>query len=267
MYKDSKSNREKIYDADGTPFFGKVYDCRVPPPGSAATTVDVLLTKYTATAIIWKSPKSSCNKDKVCGKGNTLYVLGDVCTASAREYLVFSEESWVFKRTWSELAGNVVPAGEAIWHIDVISVGEVKKRCFQDDNDIAVVDEGRKGKNGHGSHRRRDMGVVQAFKVQFTSDPMSAVWFTEPGLKHMARLVSSYQLQSISPNECEMKEGKGDRKEDVMDEDYGAEFPDNHFGLCYNNCCCCVPNYDDCCFPLWSSQFNKEWCDLFFPDM
>ena len=263
MCEDSKSNREKIYAADGAPFFGKVYGYRAPPPESAVTTVDVLLTKYTATAIIWKSPKSRCNKDKVCGKGKTLYVLGEMCTARDREYLVFSEESWVFKRTWSELAGSVVPAGTAIWHMDVISVGQVKKRCFQDDSNICIVDEGSKGKNERGSHRRRDMGVVQAFKVQFTSDPMSAVWFTEPGLKHMAGLVSSYQLQSTGPNECETKEVK----EDVTDEDEGSELLDNHLGLCYNYHCCCVPDCGVFYFPLGASQFNEECFDMFFQDM
>ena len=290
MAKDSKSNREKIYTTGGTPFFGKVYGCSALPqsppepivvacPGGGSSSscggggsVDVFLTKYTATAIIWKSPASRCNKNKICSKGKTLYVLGDVCAANcgdgdseAKEYLVFSEESWVFKRTWQELAGLVVPAGSTVWHMGVTGTGKVKDRLPQwilsspaegrcddgssssngnnnsnitissnenngggGDGDVSEVcsvktdenegaDEGKMKSVGEmkkgwreGRRHRRGEGTVQALRVQFTTNPMSAVWFTDSGLKHMAALVASYQSSLRCVIQCGHAQEEGE---------------------------------------------------------
>ena len=343
MAKDSKSNREKIYTTGGTPFFGKVYGYKAlpqPPPrestvathsGSGGSGVDIFLTKYTATAIIWKSPASRCNKNKICSKGKTLYVLGDVCPAAGgdsetSEYLVFSEESWVFKRTWQELAGLVVPAGNAVWHMDVTGTGSVKDRLPQhvlpsssppvlptgsngkvrcgsgsssngngnsngDGGDDVLyvnemhpakatedegVDEGKmeevgkekKGRRGGGCRRNEE--TVQALRVQFTGSPMSAVWFTESGLRHMTALVASYQSSLWNIAQCDhLQEEEGEGEAGPLFEPSPSPSSSE---LCWG-CCTphspgtqCLQGSSACELSFGSSPLHSGYLSLFFPD-
>ena len=173
---DSKSNREKVFSAGGAVFFGKIYGCRDISTLSGAqngkrATVQVFLTKYTAVSNIRKSPEAKNNRNKICSKGKTLYVLGDVPEregeCSGREYLVFSEASCVYKRQWAQLKSLVIPAGSVVQTMDVIGVGFVKERAQKP---------------------RRHIDMIQAYKVQFTNDVTSTVWVTVPGLQHMAAL-------------------------------------------------------------------------------
>ena len=340
MTKDSKSNREKIYTTGGTPFFGKVYGYKALPQsppheptvvahsGSGGNGVDIFLTKYTATAIIWKSPASRCNKNKICSKGKTLYVIGDVCSTAGgdsetSEYLVFSEESWVFKRTWQEIAGLVVPAGNAVWRMDVTGTGSVKDRLPQhvlpsssvlptessgkvrcdsgsssngNDNsndggdDVFCVnemhpakaaedegvDEGKmekvgKGKKGRrGGRCRRNEETVQALRVQFTGNPMSAVWFTESGLRHMAALVASHQSSLWNIAQCDHvqeEEGEGEVGP-LLEPSPSSSFSE----LCWG---CCTPHSPGtqllqgtsaCELSFGSSPLHSGYLSLFFPD-
>lgn len=187
MLRNSKSNREKIYDAGGVVLFGKIYNCSVPPPSLLvsyeAGTITVFMTTFVANATIKKSPESTCNKDKICKKGMTLYVLGDVTGPAQKEFLVFSSDSWVFKRKWSELAGFVTHTGTVSQSFPITSVGEVK--------DLQKKQARKREREGDPR--------VQAFEVQFTGDPKSTVWFTEPGIKHMNNLVRTYHGYGLLP--------------------------------------------------------------------
>ena len=180
---DSRSNREKVYSTGGV-FFGKIYGCRDPSslPGiqkEKKATVQVFLSKYTAVDNIRKSPEAKNNRNKICSKGKTLYVLGDVSEddkeCDNREYLVFSEASCVYKRQWAQLKPLVIPAGSVMQEMEVIGVGFVKERV---------------------SKQRKHTDMAQAYKIQFTNDPSSAVWVTVPGLQYMATLS---QIQTSLP--------------------------------------------------------------------
>ena len=151
MASDSASCREKIYSADGDVSFGKVYNCTDVSQhmqlqrqstectafiGDAAvctspSTVHVFLSMYTAVKAIKKSPQSKNNKVKICRKGKTLYVLGRVASPDTKEYFVFSEETYVFKRMWSDVKGLVVAAGHTVVEADVIRAGRSRTsgRC------------------------------------------------------------------------------------------------------------------------------------------
>ena len=197
--KDSKSNREKVYSAGGDVSFGKVYNCRVPPLAQGSRmTVSVFLSKYTAVSAIKKSPESKSNRSKVCRKGKTLYVLGAVTTSDShnnnnnssgiyynnnndnKEYFVFSEETCVYKREWADVEGHVEAAGTVVREMEVVCVGEVKQRYSE-------RKKMRRRKNGRDNSEALE-DTVEAFKVQFTNDPLSSVWLTAPGLHHMAAL-------------------------------------------------------------------------------
>ena len=90
---DSISNREKIYSDSGKALFGKVYNCAEAPSGGS---FQVLMSMYKATKNIMKSPNARNNRNKICRKGKTLYVIGIVTDDGdddSREYFVFSEET------------------------------------------------------------------------------------------------------------------------------------------------------------------------------
>ena len=99
-------------------------------------------------------------------------MLGAVAGPDTREYLVFSEETWVFKREWTELKDLVMPAGACIQQVKVTKTGEVK--------DKAKMSVGKK-----------QPCLDCAYEVQFTNDPRSTVWFTLYGLQYMKNLVAS----------------------------------------------------------------------------
>ena len=71
----SASNREKVYSMCGDVTFMKVYNCTEAPPGGSLC---VPLSMYKATKAIKKSPDSKSNRNKICKKGRTLYVVGAV---------------------------------------------------------------------------------------------------------------------------------------------------------------------------------------------
>lgn len=206
MLSSSASNREKIYSAGGEVSFGKVYNCctvmspfhsiRSPDNcSSSVSTVRVLLSSYTAVKAIRKSPGSKNNRNKICKKGRTLYVLGEVAGPDTREYFVFSEDTWVFRREWAELKELVVFTGNAVVEMDVIKTGEVKNKWEMP------------------RRSRRKTTRINAFQVQFTNDPMSAVWFTPYGLQHMTELVNTLQSQHCM--QTEMSAGRSDEKGDA----------------------------------------------------
>ena len=170
MEDSSTSNREKVYSECGNVGFMKVYNCTEAPPGEVLC---VFLSMYTATKAIRKSPGSKSNRNKICKKGRTLYVLGAVAGPDTREYLVFSEETWVFKREWAELKDLVMPAGACIQQIKVTKTGEVKDKWEMP------------------RQSRRKVTKVHSLEVQFTNDPRSTVWFTLYGLQYMKNLVAS----------------------------------------------------------------------------
>ena len=167
--KDSLSNREKIYTADGKACFGKVYSCTDTPPGKS---LQVLLSLYTATKPIMKSPTARNNRNKICRKGKTLCVIGAVAGSDRKEYLVFSEDTWVFKREWAELKSFVIPVGVSLEKVEVIKTGTVrcktnrtteKQRCQQ----------------------QSQQGTDCAYAVQLTNDQRSIVWLTRGGMHYL----------------------------------------------------------------------------------
>ena len=169
MPKDSSSNREKIYTADGKACFGKVYSCTDTPPGKS---LQVLLSLYTATKPIMKSPTARNNRNKICRKGKTLCVIGAVAGSEAKEYLVFSEDTWVFKREWAELKSFVTPAGVSLQKVEVIKTGTV--RCKTN----------RTAEKQY-SQQQSQRGTDCAYAVQLTNDQRSIVWLTRGGMHHL----------------------------------------------------------------------------------
>ena len=137
MSEDSKSNREKVYTAQGSVFFAKAYNCS-PPASDTPHTLTVFLSVFTAKDTIWKSPESHFNKNKICSKGRALYVVGDVCGPGSREYLVFSPESWVFKRMWGKIGKYVEGGGGGgvcVEEMEVICEGYVKNKWNVKENE------------------------------------------------------------------------------------------------------------------------------------
>ena len=159
------------------------------------------LSKYIAIKPIRKSPDSKDNRNKICKKGRTLYVLGEVgcggggggsdgcdsgsdgsdgCDPGSREYFVFSEDTWVFRRAWRDLSSLVIPAGRTVVDMAVVRTGLVKNKWEAP------------------RRSRRKTTNIGAVQVQFTNDPMSAVWLTPYGLHHMAGLIASLHPSSSS---------------------------------------------------------------------
>ena len=200
MSEDSKSNREKVYTAQGSVLFAKAYNCSPPRPETPHT-LSIFLSAFTAKETIWKSPESQFNKNKICSKGKTLYVVGDVCGPGSRECLMFSSESWVFKRMWAKIEKYVEAAGVCVEETEVICEGCVKDKENGKEVVVEVEEEesetGRKRRErgGRRRRRRRNDKMMRAMKVQFTNDPMSCVWFTESGIAHMEALVSAFRAQ------------------------------------------------------------------------
>lgn len=176
LAKNSKSNREKIFSNRGDVFFGKVYNFTTVP--SDVKAVHIFLTKFLVSVPIRKSPDARNNRNMICKKGKVLYVLGKVEGPADKEYLVFSTETWVFKRKWLEIIDFVTPMGSDVWDMDVVSTGEV--RC-------KVASHTKKGTS---------IETTMAFKVQFTNDPMSAVWFTTSGVWYMMGLSTPAEAES-----------------------------------------------------------------------
>ena len=108
-------------------------------------------------------------------------MLGAVAGPDTKEYLVFSEETWVFKREWAELKDLVMPAGACIQQIKVTKTGEVK--------DKVKVSVGKK-----------QPCLDCAYEVQFTNDPRSTVWFTQAGLRHMTEQVGTLCEAGLLPH-------------------------------------------------------------------
>ena len=187
MSEDSKSNREKVYTAQGSVLFAKAYNCSPPRPETPHT-LSIFLSAFTAKETIWKSPESQFNKNKICSKGKTLYVVGDVCGPGSRECLMFSSESWVFKRMWAKIEKYVEAAGVCVEETEVICEGCAKDKENGKEVVVEVEEEesetGRKRRErgGRRRRRRRNDKMMRAMKVQFTNDPMSCVWFTESAL-------------------------------------------------------------------------------------
>ena len=196
MSEDSKSNREKVYTAQGSVLFAKAYNCSPPRPETPHT-LSIFLSAFTAKETIWKSPESQFNKNKICSKGKTLYVVGDVCGPGSRECLMFSSESWVFKRMWAKIEKYVEAAGVCVEETEVICEGCVKdkengkeKEDYDDNDDESETGRKRRERGGGRRGRRRNDKMMRAMKVQFTNDPMSCVWFTESGIAHGSPCVS-----------------------------------------------------------------------------
>ena len=195
MSEDSKSNREKVYTAQGSVLFAKAYNCSPPRPETPHT-LSIFLSAFTAKETIWKSPESQFNKNKICSNGKTLYVVGDVCGPGSRECLMFSSESWVFKRMWAKIEKYVEAAGVCVEETEVICEGCVKDKENGKEVVVEVEEEesetGRKRRErgGRRRRRRRNDKMMRAMKVQFTNDPMSCVWFTESGIAHGSPSVS-----------------------------------------------------------------------------
>ena len=178
---------------------GKVYNCTEAPPGG---TLCVFLSMYKATNAIRKSPGSKSNRNKICKKGRTLYVLGAVTGADSREYLVFSEETWVFKREWAELKDLVTPAGFTVTETMVAKTGEVKDKWEVP------------------RQSRRKITKVRSLGVQFTNDPRSTVWFTPYGLQYMESLAASVSAAiPLSSDVCTMERMKEMREEEEEEEE------------------------------------------------
>ena len=179
MAEDSKSNREKVYATDGEVIFGKVFKCKSIQPA----TEEVLISEFTAKSTIWKSPASKCNTDKICNKGRTLYVIGEVVPCNdSREYMIFSENSWVFKRRWSQLKDLLMPPCQlAIYTVTISKEGEVRNRWKTDSC---------------------KPNRLRVYEVVFTTSPMSTVWFTAPGLEHMRGLVAKYKRAMVVDPSC-----------------------------------------------------------------
>ena len=208
MLNSSASNREKIYSAGGDVSFGKVYNCciatppphLIPDPGAcnhSTSTIHVLLSLYTAVKAIRKSPGSKDNRNKICKKGRTLYVLGEVAGPDTREYFVFSEDTWVFRREWAELKELVTFTGSTVVEMNIIKAGEVKNKWEVP------------------RRSRRKTTKISAFQVKFTNDPMSTVWFTPYGLQHMTELVNALQSQHCTQAGISIDANGGNEKGEV----------------------------------------------------
>ena len=180
MTRDSTSNREKIYSAGGKALFGKVYNCAEAPSGGS---FQALISMYKATKSIMKSPNARNNRNKICKKGKRLCAIGVVTDNNDnREYLVFSEDTWVFKREWAELKDFVTPVGICLQEIEVIKTGATK---YKD--------------NGNTCHEQQQQRFDCAFAVQFTNDPRSVVWFTQAGLQYLAEQTCALSEAGLLP--------------------------------------------------------------------
>ena len=148
---------------------GKVYNCTEAPPGG---TLCVFLSMYKATNAIRKSPGSKSNRNKICKKGRTLYVLGAVTEQTAESTLCYQKRPGC-SREWAELKDLVTPAGFTVTETMVAKTGEVKDKWEVP------------------RQSRRKITKVRSLGVQFTNDPRSTVWFTPYGLQYMENLVAS----------------------------------------------------------------------------
>ena len=217
MVKDTPLNREKVYCTDGKAYFVKVYNCTEALPGGSLC---VPLPIYKATKVIKKSPDSKSNRNKICKKGRTLYVVGAVAGPDSREYLVFSEETWVFKREWGRLKDLVTFAGFTVTETKVTKTGEVKD----------------KWETPRQSWRK--VTKVCCLEVQFTNDPRSTVWFTPYGLQHMASLVTSVSAaMPLSTDICTMKHMKKTEEEEEEEEEEKEEKNDISCDTFHKNEC------------------------------
>ena len=226
------SCREKIYSADGDVSFGKVYDptdvsqkqhqqqqqqlsqdtadtafiCDAAAVCTSPSTIRVFLSMYTALKAVNKSPQSKDNRNKICNKGKTLYVLGVVAGPDTKEYFMFSEETYVFKRMWCKVKDLVVAAGHTVVEADVIGTGEVKNKWEVP------------------KRSRRKITKTSAFQVQFTNSPLSAVWFTPYGLQHMASLNTVAPSSALPCAGCGvLKESRSEAKRDGTKADDSPE--------------------------------------------
>ena len=117
----STSNREKVYSTGGEACFKKVYNyINLPVCGS----LQIYVTTFKATKAIMKSPNARNNRHMICKKGRTLYVVGEITGPDTREYLVYSEETWVFKRAWADLKDFVVPVGARLQQTEILKAGD-----------------------------------------------------------------------------------------------------------------------------------------------
>ena len=174
---DSSSNREKIVCENGDAFFGKVYSCGYPLPGMEKKRV--YLSKYRTTDAVRKSPKSQKNTQKICAKDKNLYVVGKVSGPPNREYFLFSDKSWTFKRKWNEVRDSVVLVEGIVVDMPVLEQGETKSRTA--------------------SCSKIHAPKISAFKMQFTPNPLSTLWITQLGLDYMNELIA---LKEAEPSSC-----------------------------------------------------------------
>ena len=186
MKRDSISNREKIYSAGGEALFGKVYNCAEAPSGGF---FQPLISTYRATRNIMKSPNARNNRNKICKKGRILCVIGAVTDddddGGSRDYLVFSEDTWVFKREWAELKDFVVPVGVCLQRAEITKTGATKYKGNR--------------KKCHEQQPQQQQRFDYAFAVQFTNDPRSTVWFTQTGLQYLAEQTCTLSEARLLP--------------------------------------------------------------------